>query len=67
MILKGITQKGKNRIREHGNEWVLIRMIGNAYFSQEAGPWWLVQPVTGNDDASRWIRNTNDKDFEVIV
>ena len=67
MILKGITQKGKNRIREHGNEWVLVRQAESVLFSQEPGPWWFVYPVTGGVTECRWIRNTRDKDFEVVV
>jgi len=24
MLVKGISQKGKNRIREHGNDWDIV-------------------------------------------
>lgn len=66
IILKGITQKGKNRVREQGSEWVIEKMNHEVGFSQEAGPWWLIRPITGSETASRWIRNTHDKDFEVV-
>ena len=66
IILKGITQKGKNRVREQGTEWVIEKMQDKVVFSQELGPWWLIRPITGFETASRWIRNTVDKDFEVV-
>ena len=66
IILKGITLKGKNRVREQGSEWVIGRMTDKVEFSQESGPWWLVRPITGSQIQDRWIRNTVDKDFEVV-
>ena len=67
MILKGKTQKGKNRVRELGSQWTLVRSTDSVAFSQESGPWWLVKPVNGFERDSRWIRNTKDKDFEVFT
>ena len=67
MILKGKTQKGKNRVRELGSQWTLMRSADRVMFSQEPGPWWLVKPINGFETDSRWIRNTKDKDFEVII
>ena len=67
MILKGKTQKGKNRVRELGNQWALVRTTDRVQFSSEPGPWWLVKPINGFEKDSRWIRNTHDKDFEVII
>ena len=29
ITLKGITQKGKNRINEHGNEWIIVKVDTN--------------------------------------
>ena len=65
MILKGITQKGKNRIREHGEFWVLVRTSDSVIFNSLPGQWFLVAPCN-NGSASRWIHSTNDKDFEII-
>lgn len=66
MILKGLTQKGKNRIRELGNEWTLVREKPSVLFDPTPGPWWLVIPLSGDETKSRWIHSSKDKDFEVI-
>ena len=66
IILKGITQKGKNRVREQGSEWVISKMQDKVEFSQERGPWWLIRPITGSKLQERWIRNMVDNDFEVV-
>lgn len=29
VIIEGVTQKGKNRINEHGNEWEILTQNGN--------------------------------------
>ena len=64
MRLTGKTQKGKNRIREHGNDWVLIRVSNMVLFDKKPGQWFLVAPCN-NGSASRWIHSTNDKDFGI--
>ena len=66
MILKGLTQKGKNRIRELGSEWTLVKEKESVLFSQVTGPWWLIIPLSGDETKSRWIHSTKDKDFEVV-
>lgn len=59
MILKGKSQKGKNRIRELGAEWALIR--------EGTGGALLLQPAsTINPEKSRWILKKNDPDFEIL-
>jgi len=65
MILIGKTQKGKNRVRELGSEWFLVRKSARVLFDSRPGPWWLVQPVNGSEEKSRWIHSKEDKDFEV--
>ena len=66
MVLKGKTMKGKNRIRELGADWTLLREEPSVLFSSEPGPWWLVEPVKGPSDRSRWIHASRDPDFEVL-
>lgn len=66
MILVGKTLRGKNRIRELGSEWILIRKSAQVLFDKRPGPWWLVAPVGHDaDEKSRWIHSTHDVDFEV--
>lgn len=60
--LKGISQKGKNRIHEQGEDWEIVREQERVPFSMETGPWLLLS--SGNN--LRWIHKTNDKDFEIV-
>jgi hypothetical protein len=68
--LTGRTAKGKNRVREHGLEWVVLAETDRILFApQDAGPWIFVAPVgkKQDDKSSRWVRLNNDKDFAVVV
>jgi hypothetical protein len=66
MLLKAKTLKGKNRIHEWGNEWLLIRTADTVLFAQRAGPWGLIFPKKGTMEQSRWIHLINDQDFDII-
>lgn len=67
MILKGKTQKGKNRIRELGAEWILLREEDSVLFNTERGPWFLIRPANRiDDDKDRWINSKHDIDFEIV-
>ena len=62
--LQGKSLKGKNRVREKGREWFVIRETDDVLFaSNSPGPWALVQPVNGQAVDSRWIHLTQDNDF----
>ena len=66
--LKGITQKGKNRIREHGDRWMVLAETDHVlFFPQWKGTWLFVAPIgCGQEDkASRWVRANEDIDFSV--
>lgn len=68
--LLGITQKGKNRVREHGNDWWVIAQTDHVLFSPNVlGPWLFISPIGQNQDskASRWIKASSDLDFNVTV
>lgn len=68
--LKGISQRGKNRVREQGDTWVVFAETDRILFApNEIGPWLFVAPTgkNQNDKASRWVRIQNDLDFEVVV
>jgi len=71
--LIGTSQKGKNRIREHGDRWTVIAETDRILFDpSKAGPWIFVTPKVagpglGQDDkASRWIHASSDFDFRVM-
>lgn len=68
--LRGISQKGKNRIREQGHEWTVLAETEFVLFSpNKKGPWLFVCPVgkDQNDKSSRWIKATDDADFIIIL
>lgn len=67
--LVGISQKGKNRIREQGPMWMVFAECETVLFSPgEIGPWLFISPVgkLHSDKASRWVRVTGDIDFSII-
>jgi hypothetical protein len=68
--LKGLSQKGKNRVREHGDRWTVLAETERVLFAPSAqGPWLFVAPLGlgQNDKASRWIRASGDPDFSMVV
>lgn len=70
ILLKGLSQKGKNRVRDHGDRWVVLAETDHLLFSPStSGPWLFVSPVglDQNDKASRWIRANGDTDFSMIA
>ena len=67
--LRGITQKGKNRIRENGETWVVVAKANTIVFApNDFGPWLFISPVgmAHTSSLARWIRNQDDPDFEVM-
>lgn len=68
IILKGISQKGKNRVREHGDRWTVLAETDRIVFApNQVGPWLFIAPrgQNQNDKASRWVRVTGDLDFAI--
>ena len=68
--LKGISQKGKNRVRENGDEWFVHAETDHVLFAKnEPGPWLYITPIGKPYDhkAGRWVHGSADTDFEVTV
>ncbi len=66
--LSGKTQKGKNRVREQGDEWMVFAETDRVLFAKDkAGPWLFISPVHQSQDskASRWIHGLQDSDFDI--
>ena len=61
ITVRGKSQKGKNRIREHGETWRIVERQEKVKFSSETGPWLLLESLDGK--CLRWMHETNDKDF----
>lgn len=67
--LKGISQKGKNRIRENSTRWVVLAETETVLFNPGMkGPWLFISPANEdqNHRASRWIHLDNDPDFVIV-
>jgi len=63
--LKAKTRKGKNRIRQFGEWWKVCRTTPTVLFSTEThGSWVLLESLNKKD--WRWVRETDDPDFEII-
>lgn len=63
--LKGNTNKGKQRVKEHGEWWVVKDLASPKVCNGE--PAYLIRPKS--DDVCsdiRWILVNGDKDFEII-
>ena len=64
--LTGITRHGKNRVREQGETWEVIRINPTVSFKTKApGPFMLLQAVEGI--SMRWVSTVNDDNFSVEV
>jgi len=64
--LTGITQHGKNRVREQGDTWEVIRMNPTVAFKTKApGPFMLLQATQSIN--MRWVSTINDDNFSVEV
>lgn len=63
LILKGRTRHGKNKINQHGTDWLVV-----ADGTFDGQPAWLCQSMFKTDRGgfdSRWITKLNDKNFIV--
>jgi hypothetical protein len=69
IILKGISQKGKNKIKNFGEKWIVFAETDTILFSpKNHGPWLYVTPFSKNyeDKSSEWIRVTGDENFAIL-
>lgn len=69
LTLKGKTLKGKNRIRELGDQWIVCLYRDAVSFSpirRPGGGWLLIAPLA-NSEMVRWILLNDDPDFKVLL
>lgn len=70
------TKRAKQLCRQHGDRWEVLKVQDKVLFSDGAGPWMLVTPITEErqhqtvrdtreDTASRWIHAHFDTNFKV--
>ena len=63
--LIGKSRHGKNRVREHGEFWLVERKRETILARPGAkGPFLSLRPANGSDDA-RWVAENDDPNFEV--
>lgn len=68
LILNGISRKGRNRVQELGQDWLVILSRDTVSFSpirSPGGGWLLISPLT-NTEKVRWVLRNGDLDFNVI-
>jgi len=65
-VLKGKSQKGKNRVREFGDTWIVLQESDTVLFSDKKGPWFFVAYERDMFRSQRWIHKTEDIDFEIL-
>jgi len=70
LTMKGISRKGKNRVREAGSEWRVTRGPRKVGLDHHKGLWVLVEPIGGDREwrqaKSRWVRTSPpDRDFSL--
>lgn len=65
ITLSGKSQKGKNRIKEHGTKWLVFEIRDRVLFSNQSGPWLLLISISTNH--IRWIHLFDDVDFSLIT
>jgi len=66
LTLSGKTKKGKNRVRELGQNWTVTRITPTVNFTTSgSGPFLLIEPDVDPEKA-RWLSSRNDPDFIIL-
>jgi hypothetical protein len=63
VVLTAKTHKGKNKIKNHGNKWI-IRRFQERVMCLNNKPGILLQHIA-NPNHLRWIEKSNDPDFSI--
>lgn len=65
--LKGLSQKGKNRVRENSSVWTVFAETDKVLFNPDIGTWLFIAPIGKDQDhkSSRWIKAVGDPDFQI--
>ena len=62
--LKGISGHGKNRIREHGDIWLVVHVDGSRVMLRSRHKTFKAGGELWHD--GRWISSSTDKNFEIV-
>lgn len=72
-----LTKRAKQLVKQHGERWEVVKKQDRVLFSEAAGPWLLVQPLTEErapamdvrsariETASRWVHEFYDPNFKI--
>lgn len=63
LIVEGLSQTGKNRVREHGDTWLVIGVSENVNALKNT-PGILIQSIKTH--YVRWMGREKDEDFQII-
>lgn len=66
LVMLTFTSKiGKQILKQCGNQWRVLKSQSTVLFSRHTGPWWFIEPVSGDDKFkdhnSRWMHRDNDQ------
>lgn len=68
--LLGLTNKGKQRLREFGTVWRVVIIEHSVLFEKIKGPWLFIEPLMEDSSqrllGGRWINGRSDLDFSIV-
>lgn len=75
--LAGISKRGKQIVKEHGDRWERVTSLDTVLFSDKKGPWLYLEPIgelrqattareARIETAGRWVHSLTDDDFKVM-
>lgn len=75
--LAGISKRGKQIIKEHGDRWECLMVNHIVLFTDKVGPWLYLEPLgeirvattireAREETGARWVHSLTDDDFKVM-
>ena len=65
--LTGISNKGKQRVKQHGERWRQVGFAETVGFPTHApGPFVFLRAIDPHSEDIRWVSLKNDPNFEVV-
>jgi len=75
--LAGISKRGKQIVKQHGERWECVKTLPRVLFSDEPGPWLYLEPLgelrvattvreAQQETAARWVHALYDANFKVM-
>lgn len=75
--LAGISKRGKQIVKQHGERWECLKQLEMVLFSDKKGPWLYLEPLgelrvattireAREETGARWVHSLTDNDFKVM-